>query len=94
MLLPDGKGGMVVLEELGKMVRFEIAVGRNGKVWVDAPAGVRETVAVVRAIKEVDAGSKIREDGDGDEGGKRAMGEEEQRKVAKRILRELGLLKS
>jgi exosome complex component RRP40 len=37
--------GKELLEELGKVVTFECAVGRNGKVWVDA-----EDVATVLLI--------------------------------------------
>ncbi|KAF4629424.1 hypothetical protein G7Y89_g8716 [Cudoniella acicularis] len=34
---PAEQGGLVILEELGGQgVAFEIAVGRNGKVWVDS----------------------------------------------------------
>ncbi|KAL8739913.1 MAG: hypothetical protein Q9184_008552, partial [Pyrenodesmia sp. 2 TL-2023] len=37
------EGGLVVLDELAGEIAFEIAVGRNGKVWVKA-GGVKETV--------------------------------------------------
>ncbi|SMR61844.1 unnamed protein product [Zymoseptoria tritici ST99CH_1E4] len=70
----DGKsvGGVVVLEEVGEKVRFEVAVGRNGRVWVDS-GSVRETVAIGRLLREADEGG---------------LGVEEQRKLVKRVLRE------
>ena len=47
------KGGVVVLEEVGEKVRFEVAVGRNGRVWIDS-GSVRETIMIGRLLKEVD----------------------------------------
>jgi exosome complex component RRP40 len=48
------QGGLVILEELGAAgVAFEIAVGRNGKVWVDSKT-VKTTLAIGRAIQETD----------------------------------------
>lgn len=47
------KGGVVVLEEVGEKVRFEVAVGRNGRVWVDS-ASVRETLVVGRLLVQAD----------------------------------------
>lgn len=50
------EGGVVVLEELGKLgLGFEIAVGRNGKVWVNSEA-VRTILIVGRALREADGG--------------------------------------
>lgn len=51
----DGKskGGIVVLEEMGEKVRFEVAVGRNGKVWVDS-ASVKTTIMIGRLLKQAD----------------------------------------
>ena len=37
------------LDALGEAVSFEIVVGLNGRVWVNAPT-VEESVLVVRAI--------------------------------------------
>lgn len=47
------KGGVVVLEEVGEKVKFEVAVGRNGRVWVDS-GSVRETLAVGRLLVQAD----------------------------------------
>lgn len=58
LLMPKSttEGGVVVLEELGKLgLGFEIAVGRNGKVWVKSEA-VKTIVIVGRALREADEG--------------------------------------
>ncbi|PGH13466.1 hypothetical protein AJ80_06335 [Polytolypa hystricis UAMH7299] len=76
--------GVVVLEELGQKLEahggFEVAVGRNGKVWVDCSgsgdAAVKATVAIGRCLKEAD---------------ERLLGAVEQKKLVSRILREMGL---
>ncbi|KAF8477027.1 hypothetical protein BDZ91DRAFT_778212 [Kalaharituber pfeilii] len=55
----DGEGkkrnemstGREVLEELGQRLAFEIAVGRNGKIWVDSE-DVRTTLCIGRCIVE------------------------------------------
>ncbi|TKA23977.1 hypothetical protein B0A50_06483 [Salinomyces thailandicus] len=47
------KGGVIVLEEVGQKVRFEVAVGRNGKVWIDS-GSVRETLAVGKLLVQCD----------------------------------------
>jgi len=47
-------GGIAVLEEIAEKVAFEIAVGRNGKVWVKS-GGVKETLLVGKALQETDA---------------------------------------
>ena len=49
------KGGVVVLEEAGEKVKFEVAVGRNGRVWVDS-GSVRETLLVGRLLVRADEG--------------------------------------
>lgn len=47
----SGKGrGQKAFEVLGEKVGFEMAVGRNGRVWVKAD-GVRETMVVSRVVK-------------------------------------------
>ncbi|KAH9828220.1 KH domain [Teratosphaeria destructans] len=51
----QSKGAVVVLEEVGEKLRFEVAVGRNGKVWVDA-GSVREILAVGRLVVGADEG--------------------------------------
>ena len=57
------QGRVVVLEELGARLQregsggFEVAVGTNGRVWVDAEGeGVRTTVRVGRCLRETDEG--------------------------------------
>jgi exosome complex component RRP40 len=49
----NSKGGVVVLEEIGEKVRFEVAVGRNGRVWVDS-GSVKATLMIGRLLKYVD----------------------------------------
>lgn len=49
----QNKGGLVVLEELGEKLRFEVAVGRNGKVWVDG-TNVKETLMIGRLLIRAD----------------------------------------
>lgn len=51
----DGKakGGVVVLEEVGEKVRFEVAVGRNGKLWVDS-GSVKATMVIGRLLQQAD----------------------------------------
>lgn len=47
-------GGVAILEELGeKGLRFEIAVGRNGKVWVNSD-DLKTTITIGRALQETD----------------------------------------
>lgn len=67
------EAGVVVLEGLGEKMGFEVVVGRNGVVWVDA-GGVRGTLAVGRAIQEVD---------------RKGLSVEEQRKLVGKVLRGL-----
>jgi exosome complex component RRP40 len=51
---PAEQGRVVVLDEFGAAgVSFEIAVGRNGKLWVDS-ASVKTTLAIGKAIQETD----------------------------------------
>jgi len=51
---PKEDGGLVVLEVLAKLWPFEVAVGRNGRVWVDA-SDVKRTLLVGRCLMETDA---------------------------------------
>jgi exosome complex component RRP40 len=70
---------VVILEELGrKMVGgFEIAVGKNGKVWVDCPeSGVQGICAVGRCLQETDSGS---------------LGEDAQQKLVKKVVKQMRL---
>jgi exosome complex component RRP40 len=71
---PVEQGKLVVLDELGEAgVPFEIAVGRNGKVWVDSK-NPKTTLAVGKAIQDTD-----------DKG----LTMDEQRKLVKKLVREL-----
>ncbi|KZF19254.1 hypothetical protein L228DRAFT_264005 [Xylona heveae TC161] len=70
---PREQGRVVVLEELAERIPFEIAVGRNGKVWVDSES-VRGTLAVGRAIQETD---------------RRGLGVDEQVKLVKNLVKGL-----
>ena len=67
------EGGILVLEEIAEKVAFEIAVGRNGKVWVKSN-GVRQTRLVGRALQETD---------------RQGLGLEEQGKLVKKLLRQI-----
>lgn len=67
------EGGLVVLEGMAEKVAFEVAVGRNGRVWVKS-GGVRETLLVGRALQETD---------------REGLGVAGQARLAKRLLREL-----
>ncbi|KAI5801643.1 hypothetical protein DFH27DRAFT_482051 [Peziza echinospora] len=49
--LPGMSTGMEVLDELGSRLAFELAVGRNGRVWVDSES-VKTTLCVGRCIQE------------------------------------------
>lgn len=69
----EGGGRVVVLEGIAEKVGFEVAVGRNGKVWVRS-GGVRETLLVGRALQETD---------------REGLGVEGQGKLVKRLLRGL-----
>jgi exosome complex component RRP40 len=71
---PVEQGNLVVLEELGAQgVAFEIAVGRNGRVWVDSKS-VKATLVVGKAIIETD---------------EKCLGVEDQKKLARKLAREL-----
>lgn len=68
------EGGVEVLELLGaEGVAFETAVGRNGRVWVGSES-VKAVVVVGRALRETDEGR---------------LGGEEQRRLVKRLVREM-----
>jgi exosome complex component RRP40 len=70
---PSAQGSVVILDEIAEKVPFEIAVGRNGRVWVDAE-GIAKVLVVGRAIQETDKGN---------------LGVDEQRKAAKRLLKDI-----
>lgn len=67
------EGGIVVMEDIAEKVAFEIAVGRNGKVWVKSN-GVRDTLLVGTALQETDQGG---------------LGMDEQGKLIKKLLRQI-----
>ena len=71
------KQGVVALDELGTKLPggFEIAVGKNGKVWVECPeAGVKGVCAVGRCLREMD---------------EKELREKEQKKLVNKIMGEL-----
>ncbi|RAH76452.1 putative exosome complex exonuclease Rrp40 [Aspergillus japonicus CBS 114.51] len=78
----DGVAGLVVLDELGKKLEkaggFEIAIGRNGKVWVDCSnsgdVAVKATVAIGRCLTTID---------------EHDLNPADQKKLVSRVLREL-----
>lgn len=73
------KQGVVVLEELGSKLPggFEVAVGRNGKIWVDcAEAGMKGIYAIGRCLQQAD---------------EQNLREKEQKKLVSRIMTELGI---
>ena len=74
MSRPAEQGAVVLLDELGALgVAFEIAVGRNGKLWVNSKT-VKATIAIGKAVQEIDS---------------RRLGVEEQKKMAGKLAREL-----
>jgi exosome complex component RRP40 len=73
------KQGVSFLKELGERIQggFEVAVGKNGRVWVDCPeTGVKGVCAVGRCLQAVDEG---------------LLQEKEQKKLVNRITHELGI---
>jgi exosome complex component RRP40 len=69
------RGGLVVLNELSEKIAFEVAVGRNGRVWVAAGDGdVKIPVIVGRALQECD---------------EQNLDENAQRECVKRLLKSL-----
>lgn len=80
----DGVEGLVILEELGRKLEssggFEMAVGRNGRVWVDCSnsgeKAVLATVAVGRCLTETD---------------QRNLNTTDQRRLVSRVLKDLKL---
>ncbi|KAK3363415.1 hypothetical protein B0T25DRAFT_442307 [Lasiosphaeria hispida] len=68
------EGGVEVLEQLGaEGLAFETAVGRNGRVWVGSDSP-KTVVLVGRALTETD---------------EKALGVEQQRKLVKKLIREM-----
>ncbi len=66
-------GGVALLEGMAEKVAFEIAVGRNGLVWVKA-GSVKETLLVGKALQETDRG---------------CLGVEAQEKLVRKLLKQL-----
>lgn len=46
-------GGVMVLGGLAEQISFEVAIGRNGKIWVNSE-DMKYTLAVVRALQRTD----------------------------------------
>ena len=67
------EGGLVFLDLIAEKVAFEIATGRNGKVWIKAGT-VAETLLVSKALQRTDRNS---------------LSIEEQRKFVAKLLREI-----
>ncbi|KAL9603567.1 MAG: hypothetical protein Q9219_001070 [cf. Caloplaca sp. 3 TL-2023] len=67
------EGGLVILDEIGEQMAFEVAVGMNGKVWVKGN-GVKETLLVGKALQDTDIG---------------VLNMDEQRKLVKKLLRQI-----
>lgn len=53
-LMAGKKGGVVILEELSRYAPFEAAVGKNGRMWIDAGDNLKITLGVGRALMEAD----------------------------------------
>jgi exosome complex component RRP40 len=53
MAKPATQGKVIILEELAEKASFEVAIGRNGKIWIDS-ADVTTTLLVGHALKETD----------------------------------------
>ena len=67
------EGGLVILEEIAEKIPFEIAVGRNGKVWVNSN-GLKEILLVGKALQETD---------------NQELNMDEQKKLVRRLLKSL-----
>lgn len=50
--------GLAILEEIATKLAFEVAVGRNGLVWVKAGT-VKETLLVRKALQETDSAGLV-----------------------------------
>ncbi|MCJ1291065.1 exosome non-catalytic core subunit rrp40 [Xylographa carneopallida] len=65
------EGGLVILEDIAEKIPFEVAVGRNGNVWVNSK-GVKEILLVGKALHETD---------------QQGLNIDEQKKLVKRLLK-------
>ena len=72
LMMPDpaGQGAVVVLEELATRLPFEVALGRNGRIWIDA-GSVAKTLVIGRAVVDTD---------------QRLLGMDQQRKLVGKLL--------
>jgi exosome complex component RRP40 len=71
---PSEQGGLTLLDELGGQgLPFEIAVGRNGKVWIDS-GKVAVTLGIGKALQETD---------------EKGLSAEEQKKLSKKATRDI-----
>jgi exosome complex component RRP40 len=43
------KSGLIILETIGERTRFEVAVGRNGRVWVDS-GSIQDTLGIGKCL--------------------------------------------
>ena len=73
LLNKQREGAPVILDDIADQLAFEVAVGRNGKVWVKAN-GIKETLVVGKALQETDH---------------RALKVDEQTRLAKTLLRQV-----
>ena len=53
LMMPGGKGAVCILEEFAQKTPFEVAVGRNGKLWIESKA-IKTTLVIGNAIVETD----------------------------------------
>ncbi|KAG8534325.1 uncharacterized protein KY384_001169 [Bacidia gigantensis] len=67
----EQQGGIVLLDELAERVAFEVAIGRNGKVWIKSST-VKETLIVGNALRQMD---------------EKGLGIDDQRKLVKKLLK-------
>jgi exosome complex component RRP40 len=47
------KSGLMILETIGEKTRFEVAVGRNGRVWVDS-GSIQDTLKIGKCLTDAD----------------------------------------
>lgn len=73
LLMSRQDGGVVVLEEIAAKIPFEVAIGRNGVIWVKAGT-IKETLVVRNALQETDSTD---------------LGVVEQEKLVKKLLRHI-----
>lgn len=75
LMMAGSAGGVTILEALGEKLNFEIAVGRNGLVWIQA-ATTATTLVIGNLLLETES---------------KAYSQIEQGKTVKRALKQLGL---